>query len=135
MWGYVARLFLVRQSTIAKGIFAALVLSVVSLLFLSYYGATTINRLDRSPPRPTVKCPRLSSDILSNLQPSPVNDHSSAAQLRIVNKVLVLVETQFSTQGREIVGMLEANRIRYKVELAGKSLPYLTHNDKGKLLL
>ena len=129
---YVARMFLVRQSTIAKGIFAALLLSVASLLCLSYYGATfNLNRLERSPPQPTIKC-RLDSEFLSNLQPSPINDHSSAAQLRIVNKALILVETQFTTQGREIVNILEANRIRYKIELAGKSLPYLTHNDKGK---
>ena len=54
------------------------------------------------------------------------------SQLRIVRKVLVLVETPFTKMGQEIINFLESSRFRYKVEIAQKSLPNLTHMDKGR---
>lgn len=59
-------------------------------------------------------------------------DHRSAARLRIDAKVLVVVESAYSRLGRDIAELLVANRIRYKVEVAGKSLPVLTSLDKGR---
>ncbi|ELU16792.1 hypothetical protein CAPTEDRAFT_225180 [Capitella teleta] len=56
----------------------------------------------------------------------------SDARLRIDPRVLVLAESSFTPMGHEIVHILEANRIKYKLELAGKSLPVLTHLDKGR---
>ncbi len=120
-----------KQPTITKGIVIALFLSVASLLCLAIYVSTVHNNgLTRLPPEPTIACGTESSGH-PRLSNGP-RDHTSSASLRIDNKVLVLVETQYSKQGVEILAMLESNRIRYKVELAQKSLPSLTRMDKGK---
>ena len=47
-------------------------------------------------------------------------------------KILVLVETQYSLLGRQIVEVVEAARFKVKVEISGKSLPLLTNLDRGK---
>ena len=83
--------------------------------------------MTRSPPQPTITCLKTGKDLNNG-----INDHSSPARLRIVSKVLVIVETPYTTMGQEILAILEANRMKYKVELARKSLPDLTHLDKGK---
>ncbi|XP_071440534.1 bifunctional heparan sulfate N-deacetylase/N-sulfotransferase [Hetaerina americana] len=59
-------------------------------------------------------------------------DRRSAAWLRIDPKVLVFVETTYSRLGKEITELLVYNRIKYKVEVSGKSLPVLTNLDKGR---
>lgn len=84
-----------------------------------------------APPEPTFKC-RYSPDLGQRNQLPAANDHDSSASLRIDSKVLVFIETQYSRLGREICVLLEANRMKYKVEIAGKSLPLLTNLDKGK---
>ena len=111
----------------------ALFISVASLLFLSYYVSNFHfhSVAGRTIPQPTVKC-RVNSTRDTILDDHVAKDHSSSASLRIHNKVLVFVETQYSKKGLEIVSMLETNRIKFKVELAGKSLPFLTRMDKGK---
>lgn len=129
-----ARLFLVRQLTITKGILIAVFLSVASLLCLSFYVSSfNVHSMYHLPPQPTVKC-TVSSDILRHLHNRlALNNHSNyTASLRFQNKVLVLVETQYSVRGQDVVMLLEANHIDYKVELAGKSLPSLTRVGKGK---
>lgn len=124
------RWFAVGQPTITRALAFALVLSVASLMFLFYYVSTVDQRggVPRAPPQPTIRC-RMNDERQSD---SPTNDHTSSARLRLDNKVLVLVETQFSRNGQKIIMLLEANRIKFKVELAKKSLPFLTRSDKGK---
>ena len=121
----------VKRPSPAKIIFMLLVLCAASLLWLSYNTSNNhFNNVVRTPPEPTVKC---HLKMGHNHRPIHVpNNHLSSASLRIDNKVLVLVETQYSRVGQSVVALLEANRMKFKVELAGKSLPYLTHMDKGK---
>ena len=105
-------------------------MSVASLLCLSYYVSNFHWRtLERAPPQPSVKCRPNWNTYKAGDAP---RDHTTSASLKINNIVLVLVETQYSKLGQEIVHILDATRISYKVELAGKSLPYLTRMDKGK---
>lgn len=59
-------------------------------------------------------------------------DHRSNARLRLEKKVLIFVETLYSRLGRDIAELLVYNRIKYKLEVAGKSLPVLTNQDKGR---
>ena len=121
----------VKKPTITKGLVILLCLSVASLIYLAYYVSDVPgSRIPRNPPEPTVQC-RFDASTSTQF-PNPPRDHSSKASLRIHNKALVMVETQYSRHGQELIAILEANRIRYKVELAGKGLPYLTHMDKGK---
>jgi hypothetical protein len=60
------------------------------------------------------------------------HDHKTEARLRSYPKVLVFVETMYSKLGRDIAELLVHTRIKYKVEVAGKSLPVLTNLDKGR---
>lgn len=58
--------------------------------------------------------------------------HRTTTRLRIDPKVLVFVETTYSRLGREIAELFVYNRIKYRLDVAGKSLPVLTNLDKGK---
>ncbi|PSN31955.1 Bifunctional heparan sulfate N-deacetylase/N-sulfotransferase, partial [Blattella germanica] len=82
-----------------------------------------------SRPEPSIRCAILNG---ATRVPAMAHDHRSAARLRIDPKVLVFVETTYSRLGREIAELLVYNRIKYKVEVSGKSLPVLTNLDKGK---
>ncbi len=128
---FITHLFMVRKPTITRGILLALFFSVASLIALSYYVSNVhYHSVPRNVPDPDVRCRTLAE--LTTPRAIELRDHSSSASLRIDNKVLVFVETQYSRPGQAIVMLLEANRIKFKVELAGKSLPYLTRNDRGK---
>ncbi|GLG95440.1 Bifunctional heparan sulfate N-deacetylase/N-sulfotransferase [Gryllus bimaculatus] len=86
-------------------------------------------RMRDARPEPAIRCAVLGGGA----RPPPrAPDHRSPARLRIDPKVLVFVETTYSRLGREIAELLVYNRIKYKVEVAGKSLPVLTNLDKGK---
>lgn len=82
-------------------------------------------------PAPLVRC-RLINENNESIEPSKEPDHRSDARLRIDPKVLVFVETTYSRLGRDIAELLVYNRIKYKIEVAGKSLPVLTNLDKGR---
>ena len=58
--------------------------------------------------------------------------HVTQANIRIDPKVLIFVENQYSLLGRQLIEVLEAARIKYKVEISGKNLPVLTNLEKGK---
>lgn len=127
MAAYFTRWFVVRRPTITKGFLVLLILSVTSLIFLSYY-VTSFNSPLHVPPHPTLQCRVRDADYSNS-----INNHvSPAQQLRIDNRVLILAETLYTAFGQDLVVILEANRISYKMALAGKSLPSLTHADKGK---
>ncbi|KAF4523771.1 hypothetical protein B566_EDAN013599 [Ephemera danica] len=95
-----------------------------------------------SRPEPSVRCSVLDdiqmrsgtggAPIILRRPSLPPPDHRSAARLRIDPKVLLFVETMYSRLGREIAELLVYNRMKYKMEVAGKSLPVLTNLDKGK---
>ncbi|KAJ6216358.1 hypothetical protein RDWZM_007515 [Blomia tropicalis] len=87
----------------------------------------------RVPPKVDYQCHRVHSMVGSNIfgeYESPTGYKN--AQLRPDSKVLVFVETQYTRLGKHIVEVLEAVRFKYKIEIAGKSLPLLTSSDKGK---
>lgn len=77
-------------------------------------------------PTPIVQC-KLSSG--STYQQK---NHKTEARLRIDPKVLVFVETTYTQLGRDIAELLVHTRIKYKLEVSGKSLPVLTNLDKGR---
>ncbi|XP_013416453.1 bifunctional heparan sulfate N-deacetylase/N-sulfotransferase isoform X1 [Lingula anatina] len=105
------------------------------LLWLSYNAPFSNSKSAgerNSPPVPHLECQGRAQSIYRDDIGIPPRDHDSDAKMRINNHVLVLVETQYSRLGQEIVAILEAARIKFRVEPTGKSLPYLTHMDKGK---
>ncbi|CAG0918609.1 unnamed protein product [Notodromas monacha] len=64
--------------------------------------------------------------------PVSPTSHQTAARLRLDPRALLFVDSPYSRTGRDIAMWLVANRIRYKTEVLGKSLPVLTYEDKGK---
>ncbi|XP_072940975.1 bifunctional heparan sulfate N-deacetylase/N-sulfotransferase isoform X1 [Epargyreus clarus] len=121
-------LWLAGHINVRKCVAAIMLLSVLTIFFYTYYVTAPLTSLvwrDRVP-RPLSQCSLLAS------QQQAARDHRSDARLRIDAKVLVIVESAYSRLGRDIAELLVANRIRYKVEVAGKSLPVLTTLDKGR---
>uniref|UniRef100_A0A8D9AFM7 [heparan sulfate]-glucosamine N-sulfotransferase n=1 Tax=Cacopsylla melanoneura TaxID=428564 RepID=A0A8D9AFM7_9HEMI len=105
-------------------------LSVLSILYyMNYLSSPFASLMRRRRPEPFMSCA-----ILENiyLVPSNAHNHTSVAKVRIDPRVLVFVETAFSRLGREIAELLVYNRMRYKLEVSGKSLPVMTNQDKGK---
>ncbi|KAJ8732912.1 hypothetical protein PYW07_015511 [Mythimna separata] len=120
--------WLVSHVNVRKCVAGVMLLSVLTIFFYTYYVTVPLTSLvwrDRVP-RPLSQCSLLAS------QQQAARDHRSDARLRIDAKVLVIVESAYSRLGRDIAELLVANRIRYKVEVAGKSLPVLTTLDKGR---
>lgn len=122
----------VNNLTVKKTIlFVVIILGALLYFISSLFTPSMHNGFVHSPPEPSFRC-RYNPDGGLRGPPSPINDHDSSASLRSDAKVLVFVETQFSRLGREICIILEGNRIKYKLEVAGKSLPLLTNLGKGK---
>ncbi|GIX80374.1 hypothetical protein CEXT_518321 [Caerostris extrusa] len=114
---------------------SACVLSILSLLYCCYYITNfQLNSMMKVPKEFTFRCKSAVDRPFDNFRNGflPTNVHASNARLRLDAKVLVFVETQYSHLGRQISEVLESSRIKFKLEIAGKSLPLLTNLDKGK---
>lgn len=123
---------LVKQGTVKRCVVVLLILSIISIFcYTRYLVSTSFSSLIRRDPRPE---PSIRCAILNGATRLPTVAHDQRAETRrhIDSKVLVFVETLYSRLGREIAELLVYNRIKYKVEVSGKSLPVLTNLDKGK---
>ncbi|XP_073982493.1 N-deacetylase and N-sulfotransferase sfl [Rhodnius prolixus] len=122
-----------KQLTVKRCVVALLILSFFSITYSIVYLSYPFSRLIRREwrPEPSIMCQQMLSGMVGRL---PVHDHRSIGGLRLRTdpKVLVFVETTYSRLGRDITELLVYNRIKYKVEVASKSLPVLTNLDKGK---
>lgn len=131
LFGDVGPRFVVKQTTVKRCVAALLLISVASIFYYTHYiissPLSSLIHLNTRP-EPAIRCSTLRG--ATRLPTAP--DHRSEARLRIDPKVLVFVETLYSRLGREISELLVYNRIKYKVEVAGKSLPVLTNLDKGR---
>ena len=87
-------------------------------------------------PTPSFVCPAdKTSHDWHSLEEVPSEESlpsTTASKVDPSPKVLVLVETQYSLLGRQIIEVVESARFKIKVEISGKSLPLLTNLDKGK---
>lgn len=121
---------LCRQVNAKKALVLLVLMSAITILCYAHYVMnspfTSLIHRD-TVPTPLVQC-RLGL-AKNDYQQS---DHRSEARLRIDPKVLVFVETTYTQLGRDIAELLVHTRIKYKLEVAGKSLPVLTNLDKGR---
>ena len=121
-------LFSVKKLTITRSLVVALAMSVAMLFYLSgWVSNSNYHSATKSTQNLSVKC-----DDDKEERVGVLNDHKTSARLKVDNKILVLVENQYSKRGQEIIAILSAHHMKYKMELTGKSLPYLTHQEKGK---
>ncbi|XP_068141948.1 bifunctional heparan sulfate N-deacetylase/N-sulfotransferase [Drosophila tropicalis] len=121
---------------VRRCVLALLAITMVSIFYYTRYVDTGVfvGLIQRDThPAPIINC-RLINSAGNQIrrEASPAPDHRSEARLRIDPKVLVFVETTYSGLGRDIAELLVYNRIKYKIEVAGKSLPVLTNLDKGR---
>uniref|UniRef100_W8B640 [heparan sulfate]-glucosamine N-sulfotransferase n=1 Tax=Ceratitis capitata TaxID=7213 RepID=W8B640_CERCA len=124
---------LLKAINVRRCVLALFAITVVTIFYYTHYVDTgvfvgLIQRDTR--PSPLINCRMISGKHTRESSRAP--DHRSEARLRIDPKVLVFVETTYSGLGRDIAELLVYNRIKYKVEVAGKSLPVLTNLDKGR---
>ncbi|GFT69642.1 hypothetical protein NPIL_153701 [Nephila pilipes] len=113
------------------------ILCIFSLIACAYYLNSNFDFHSMKVPKElTFRCKSSADRPIDTIRNGfgfpPTNQHASNARLRLDAKVLVFVETQYSHLGRQISEILEASRIKFKLEIAGKSLPLLTNLDKGK---
>ena len=102
-----------QRSMMKKCLVVTLFLSLVSLFVFSYL-LTSYHpsvHVRRTVPQPHFSC-RPNSDLL--LTDKRVNDHVNKEYQQVIeNKALLMLEATYSTQGQEIIVILEANRIKY----------------------
>ncbi|XP_074040411.1 N-deacetylase and N-sulfotransferase sfl [Leptinotarsa decemlineata] len=122
--------WILKPSSLRKCVFAVIFFSIILIIIYSRqtrspYLTTFIQRPTR--PEPNIRCGIMNGPrILQN------HDHKTDARLRSYPKVLVFVETMYSKLGRDIAELLVHTRIKYKIEVSGKSVPVLTNLDKGR---
>ncbi|KAB7498341.1 Bifunctional heparan sulfate N-deacetylase/N-sulfotransferase [Armadillidium nasatum] len=105
-------------------------------VYLTLYSSSSshfIQSFMRKPPSISVFHCKNNAIFLPHDHSLPVgNASASGGKLRDEPKVLLFTETQHSKHGKAIAEILVANRIKYKTEVIGKSLPLLTDLSKGK---
>ncbi|XP_075162039.1 N-deacetylase and N-sulfotransferase sfl [Haematobia irritans] len=122
-----------KAINVRRCVLALFAITVVTIFYYTHYmdSGVFVGLIQRDTrPTPIIKCRMGSGKHTRGVSPAP--DHRTEARLRIDPKVLVFVETTYSGLGRDIAELLVYNRIKYKIEVAGKSLPSLTNLDKGR---
>ncbi|MCL4125711.1 UNVERIFIED_CONTAM: hypothetical protein GTU68_025104, partial [Idotea baltica] len=111
----------------------AFILVTIFILYIELLsessGHILIGFMRKQPPVPVFHC--TNSAIFLPHQHA-LSNTSNVGRLRDDPKVLLFAETQYSRHGKSIAELLVANRIKYKMEVIGKSLPLLTDFSKGK---
>ncbi|RZC33289.1 bifunctional heparan sulfate N-deacetylase/N-sulfotransferase [Asbolus verrucosus] len=121
-----------KASTLKKCVVAIILLSIVLIIIYSQYIGHSPSYLTGFIQRSTRPEPNIRCGVMNGPRIPQNHDHKTEARLRSYPKVLVFVETMYSKLGRDIAELLVHTRIKYKVEVAGKSLPVLTNLDKGR---
>lgn len=124
------KLFCQRRCTLTRAIVIILVVSLVSFMVLNYHhGKMTVKPKVANPPVPSTSCNYLNFKTTKERGP---NNHGLVENTRTGKRVLVFVESPYTKHAKEIVNSLEAARFPYKIVMGDKSLPTLTHMDKGR---
>ncbi|XP_042234271.1 bifunctional heparan sulfate N-deacetylase/N-sulfotransferase-like isoform X2 [Homarus americanus] len=109
---------------------AALIVIVVVIYSFSESSHRSLLSLVRGrPPESLFRCNNMGNTTLPHLRVPPKTLEN---KLREDPKVLLFTETRYSKTGKAITNILVANRIKYKMEVLGKSLPGLTNLSRGK---
>ncbi|KAJ8941018.1 hypothetical protein NQ318_006447 [Aromia moschata] len=122
--------WILKPAALRKCVIGVIVFTVILIIIYSRqtrtpYLAAFMQRSTR--PEPNIKC-----GVMNGPRILQSHDHKTDARLRSYPKVLVFVETMYSKLGRDIAELLVHTRIKYKIEVTGKSVPVLTNLDKGR---
>ncbi|XP_050422570.1 bifunctional heparan sulfate N-deacetylase/N-sulfotransferase [Adelges cooleyi] len=123
-----------RPFSVKRCVAALMMVGFLSIFYYTHYLSSPIASLLMRRDRKVVRMRPY--DMCPPFQSRPPTDHRPPYQQpghpRTDSKLLLLVETAYSRLGRELAETLVHNRLRYKMEVAGKSLPALTNFDKGR---
>ena len=113
-----------NRFSIKQWLFISFVFTISSFFILSHFMPNSLpfHGLIRIPPKSQYKCHSHDDSIRPLIRWPVPNIHSSNLQLRLDSKVLVLLETQYSKMGKQLIEMLESSRIKY-VFLLSNILP------------
>lgn len=124
------RLFCQKRCTLTRALIIILAISFTSFVALNYHhGNQTVKTKTANPPRPSTSCNYLNFKTTKERGP---NNHGLVENTRTGKRVLVFVESPYTKHAKDIVNSLEAARFPYKIVMGEKSLPILTHMDKGR---
>ncbi|XP_032784405.2 bifunctional heparan sulfate N-deacetylase/N-sulfotransferase isoform X1 [Daphnia magna] len=123
-----------RLALVRRCVVFLLFLCLVFVLYSAYHlSSVRFNIILRGPRLdPSIHCSSTRENGLRLGSVMGSRSHASPGRTRIDAKVLLFAETQYSHLGRDIAELLVHNRLKYKLEVVGKSLPILTNVDKGK---
>ncbi|WAQ95413.1 NDST4-like protein [Mya arenaria] len=126
------RLFCQRRCTLTRALVIVILTVLVVFGILNYRNGHVIRNVDRvtrhPPPTPYTTCNSLHNRPLSNKGP---HNHNVQGDLKIGRKVLIVVETPFSRNAKNIAIGMESARFVYKI-VEGNKIPTLTHMGKGR---
>ena len=124
------RVFCQKRCTLTRALIIILAISFTSFVALNYHhGNQTVKSKTPNPPRPSTSCNYLNFKTTKERGP---NNHGLVENTRTGKRVLVFVESPYTKHAKDIVNSLEAARFPYKIVMGEKSLPILTHMDKGR---
>lgn len=129
------RLLCQRRCTLTRAVVIGFLLTLVLFMFYTHHNSkwkTKIDRkkLDSVPPVPSTTCELLHNRPLYYRGP---NEHFNASgNVRISKKVLIIVESPFSRNAKNIAYAMELARFQFKVVSDSRSFPTFTHMNKGR---
>lgn len=128
----VLRLMFQRRCTLTRSLVIVICVSLLLFLLINHHNDNwTIKK--NSGPRASLPTPFTTCNLVekSKLKIVP-NNHDTQGNLRIGRKILVLVDSPFSKNAKNIVAALESARFSYKIVDDESNLPTLIHLGKGR---
>ncbi|XP_053388578.1 bifunctional heparan sulfate N-deacetylase/N-sulfotransferase-like, partial [Mercenaria mercenaria] len=126
------RLLCQRRCTLTKALLITTLLTVISFFVLNYHHGDWTTKPKKphlsSPPAPITTCNLLNK---AKTDRGP-NNHDTRGNLRIGRKVLIMVDSPFSRNAKNIAASMEYSRYPYKIVDDEKNLPTLIHMGKGR---
>lgn len=118
-----------RRCTLTRVLVIVLSISLISYMVLNYQWTNNSDKIRVPlPPTPVTTC-----NLLNNAkQKVGPNNHDSQGNVRIGRKVLIMVDSPFSRNAKNIVASMEFSRYPYKIVDDEKNLPTLIHMGKGR---
>jgi len=129
------RVFCQRRCTLTRGVVISVLFVLVLFMAYTHHQQNWKTRTERKkpgvvPPMPSTTCDQLHNRQLTNKSP---NDHFNATcNQRISKKVLIIIESPYSRNAKNIAYAMESARFQYKVVSDSRTLPTLTHMNKGR---
>lgn len=127
----IQRLLCQRRFTLTRVLVIFIILSSMLVILnvpISFWKFKTVRKYT-PPPTPIKSCNILNLNSLDLKSPK---NHDSSGVVKISRKVLILVESQFSKNAKNIVSAMEMARYPYKVVDEENNLPTLIHMGKGR---